>query len=84
MVFSPTFTVIVYSLFSVFGSRPLTLCEIENISVSLPIRDSKPQAVHMTRHIPTDPVLCNALPADTKIPDPVNEKFIINTMMVYV
>jgi hypothetical protein len=41
------------------------------INIMLPNSDNRPQATQMTRHIPTDPVFFNALPAETKIPDPV-------------
>lgn len=39
----------------------------------IPISDNRPQAIQMTRHMPTDPVFFNALAGDTNIPDPTNQ-----------
>lgn len=43
---------------------------------SLPKSDNSPQDTQITRHIPTDPVFFSALDAETKIPDPEEEKII--------
>lgn len=36
----------------------------------LPRRDKKPQDIHITKLMPTDPVLFSTPEGDTKIPDP--------------
>lgn len=40
----------------------------------LPSKESNPQAIHITKLIPTDPVRIKRPDGDTKIPEPKNEK----------
>lgn len=37
---------------------------------NIPNKDKNPQAIHMTKLIPIDPVLSKSPDGDTKIPDP--------------
>lgn len=43
-----------------------------NVS-NLPSNDSRPQASHIQKLIPTEPVLTSKPDGDTNIPDPVNK-----------
>lgn len=40
---------------------------------TLPSNDNRPQAIHITKLIPIDPVLSNKPDGETKIPDPVRK-----------